>query len=115
MREWVDQHYPGTKTAVSEYDFYHHGEPVGAVTYAEVLGLFGREGLEMATAWSPPDPNEHAFAAFKLFRNYDGNGGQFEDVSVRATVTGTSATISQALMAWSCSASTVTPNRLASM
>lgn len=24
MREWVSQHYPGTKTLVSEYDFYSH-------------------------------------------------------------------------------------------
>jgi hypothetical protein len=51
MRDWVSQHYPGTKIAISEYDFYHHDEAVGAVTYAEVLGIFGREGLHMATAW----------------------------------------------------------------
>src|SRR5205085_1248564 len=59
-----------------------------AWSYAEVLGLFGREGIDMATAWSPPDPDEPAFAAFKLFRSFDGNGGQFEGVSVRASVTG---------------------------
>lgn len=88
MREWVDMHYPGTKTAISEWDFYSHDQAIGAVTYAEVLGLFAREGLDMATAWSPPDPAEPAFAAFKLYRNYDGKGGQFEAVSVRATVTG---------------------------
>ena len=88
MREWVDAHYPGTKTAVSEYDFYHHAEPVGAVTYAEVLGIFGREGLDMATAWAPPDMAEPAFAAYKLFRNFDGKGGQFEGVGVRASVGG---------------------------
>jgi MYXO-CTERM domain-containing protein len=88
MRDWVEQRYPGTKIAVSEYDFYHHGEAVGAVTYAEVLGIFGQEGLDMATAWSPPDPSEAAFAAYKLYRNYDGQGGMFESTSVRATVTG---------------------------
>lgn len=86
MRDWVNQHYPGTKTLVSEYDFYHHNEAVGAITYAEVLGIFGREGLDAATAWSPPAANEAAFGAFKLYRNYDGQGGAFESVSVRATV-----------------------------
>lgn len=88
MRDWVDQHYPGTKLAVSEYDFYQHDQSVGAVTYAEVLGIFAREGVHVATAWSPPDPDQPAFAAFKLFRNFDGAGAGFEAVSVRAAVSG---------------------------
>lgn len=86
MRDWVSQNYPGTKLAISEYDFYSHGEPVGAVTYAEVLGVFAREGVHVATAWSPPDPGEAAFAAYRLYRNYDGQGAGFEGVSVKATV-----------------------------
>jgi MYXO-CTERM domain-containing protein len=88
MRDWVAQHYPGTKILVSEYDFYHHNEAIGAVTYAEVLGLFGREGLDAATAWSPPGASEAAFGAFKLYRNFDGQGGHFEDNNARATVSG---------------------------
>ena len=71
---------------VTEYDFYHHNETVGALTYAEVLGLFGREGLDAATAWSPPAATDAAFGAFKLYRNYDGQGNGFESISVRATV-----------------------------
>lgn len=85
MRDWVAQHYPGTRLLISEYDFGHHDEAVGAVTYAEVLGIFGREGLDAATAWSPPGETEAAFGAYKLFRNYDGRGGQFERQSARAT------------------------------
>jgi Glycoside hydrolase family 44 len=88
MHDWADQHYPGTKLSVSEYDFGDHGSPTGAVTYAEVLGIFAREGLDVATAWSPPDTNEAAFAAYALYRNFDGKGGHFEDVSVKATVSG---------------------------
>ena len=53
-----------------------------------MLGIFGREGLDAATAWSPPAATEAAFGAFKLYRNYDGQGSGFESVSVRATVTG---------------------------
>ncbi len=88
MREWVSRHYPGTKTALGEYDFHHHDEPVGAVTYAEVLGLFGREGLDLATAWAPPAADEAAFSAYRLYRDFDGKGGRFEATSVRAAVTG---------------------------
>ena len=89
MHAWVDQHYPGTKLAISEYDFYHHDEPLGAVTYAEVLGIFGREGLDAATAWSPPAATEAAFGAFLLYLNYDGAGAKFERTSVHTAVTGT--------------------------
>ena len=88
MHDWVNQHYPGTRLLVSEYDFYQHDGNLGAVTYAEVLGVFGREGLDAATAWSPPDATQGGFAAFALYTNYDGKGGHFEANNARATVTG---------------------------
>ena len=88
MRDWVSGHYPGTKLSNSEYDFGSHDEAIGAVTYAEVLGIFGREGLDMATAWGSPDATLRAFSAYELFRNYDGNGGTFGSTSVSAKVGG---------------------------
>ena len=88
MHAWVDQHYPGTKLGISEYDWGNHNASAGAIAYAEVLGTFGREGLDYATAWGPPKETETAFGAYKLFRNYDGAGGAFQSVSVRAIVTG---------------------------
>ena len=88
MRDWVAQHYPGTKILISEYDFYHHDDATGVVTYAEVLGVFGREGVDAATAWSPPAATEKAFGAFVLYRNFDGQGGHFGDTNARATVSG---------------------------
>jgi MYXO-CTERM domain-containing protein len=88
MHDWVNAHYPGTKISLSEFDFGHHNEAVGAVTYAEILGIFAREGLDMATAWSPPDVGEAAFGAYVLYRNFDGSGGHFEDSYARTTVTG---------------------------
>jgi hypothetical protein len=88
MRSWVSQHYPGTKIGVSEYDWGNHNTALGAITYAEVLGTFGREQLTYATAWNPPLETETAFAAFKLFTNYDGSGAHFQATNARATVTG---------------------------
>ena len=89
MHDWVDQHYPGTQLALSEFDFGDHDGADGALAYAEALGIFGREGLDLATAWSAPAPDEAAFSAYRLYRNFDGNGGRFESVSVKATVSGT--------------------------
>lgn len=87
MRDWVAQNYPGTRTSLSEYAWFSDlNGPMGPVVYAELLGLFGRERLDAATAWDGPRSADTAFAAFQLFRNYDGAGGAFGDTGVRATV-----------------------------
>jgi MYXO-CTERM domain-containing protein len=88
MHDWVDQHYPGTQLAVSEFDFGDHATDSGAIAYAELLGIYGREGLDLAAAWNAPGVNEAAFSAYRLYRNFDGSGGQFESVSVKTTVNG---------------------------
>lgn len=84
MREWVDQHYPGTRLAITEYNFGALNAPVGAITQAEVLGIFGREGLDLATLWDPPAEDSIGEDAFKLYRDYDGAGASFGDTSVQA-------------------------------
>ena len=88
MRDWVAQNYPGTRISLSEYAWFSDlNGPMGPVVYAELLGIFGRERLDAATAWGGPGASDTAFAAFTLFRNYDGAGGSFGDTGVRATVT----------------------------
>src|SRR5262249_31150456 len=57
----------------------------GAVTQADVLGIFGREGLDLATMWDPPSANQPAAYAFRMYRNYDGQGHMFGDTRVQAT------------------------------
>jgi hypothetical protein len=88
MRSWVAQHYPGTMIGISEYEWSGYDTGLAVVTYAEILGIFGREGLDYATAWAAPAPTDNAFEAFRLYRNYDGNGSQFQSVGVQTTVTG---------------------------
>jgi uncharacterized protein (TIGR03437 family) len=87
MLGWVSANYPGTKTAISEYNWGALEDITGAVAQADILGIFGRYGLDMATMW--PDGNfavgvPGAFA-FQIFLNYDGNGNQFGQTSVFAT------------------------------
>jgi hypothetical protein len=84
MREWVNANYPGTKLAMTEYNWGALDHINGALTQADVLGIFGREGLDLATLWNPPSVNQPGAFAFRMYRNYDGAGGQFGDVSVRA-------------------------------
>jgi len=84
MREWVEKYYPGTKLAITEYNWGALNHMNGALAQADVLGIFGREGLDLATLWDPPKANEPGAFAFRLYRNYDGNGSTFGDQSLMA-------------------------------
>jgi len=85
LRAWIDQWYPGTKLAITEYNWGGEQDASGAVALAEVLGILGREGVDLATYWTFPPVDSPAGAAFRLYRNYDGAGGTFGDVSLPAT------------------------------
>jgi Glycoside hydrolase family 44 len=85
MRDWVAKNYPGTKLAISEYNWGALDSMNGALAQADVLGIFGREGLDLATLWEPPSPTDPGAFAFRMYRNYDGQGAAFGDTSVRAS------------------------------
>jgi hypothetical protein len=87
MREWVDTNYPGTKLAITEYNWGALDHLNGALAQADLLGIFGREGLDLATLWAPPAASEPGAFAFRMVRNYDGAGKGFGEVSVEATST----------------------------
>ena len=84
MKEWIATHYPGTKLAISGYSWGVIDDPSGALAQADVLGIFGREGVDLATLEDAPAPNGLGEDAFKLYRNYDGVGSKFADTSIRA-------------------------------
>jgi hypothetical protein len=87
MHRWVSQHYPGTKTAITEYNWGALDHINGTLAQADVLGIFGREGLDLATLWDPPSATQPGAFAFRVYLNYDGAGRAFGDVSVRALST----------------------------
>ena len=84
MKRWVDADYPGTKTAITEYNWGAPEHISGAVAEADILGIFGREGLDLGALWGPPDLNQPLMFAFKIFRNYDDHGAGFGDMSLQA-------------------------------
>lgn len=85
MKSWINQYYPGTKTAITEYNWGALDDINGALAQADVLGVFGREGLDLATMWGEPKPTDPGAYAFRMYRNYDGAGSRFGDVSVSAS------------------------------
>ena len=86
IRNWVATYYPGLQTAITEYNWGAESHINGATTQADIYGIFGREGLDMATRWTTPDPSTPTYKAMKLWRNYDGNRSTFGDTSVSASV-----------------------------
>jgi mannan endo-1,4-beta-mannosidase len=66
---------PGCETAIS-----------GGVAEADLLGIFGREGVFAAMAWPLKGAaGNYLMAAYDLYRNYDGKGSVVGDTAVRAT------------------------------
>jgi len=85
MRGWVTNYYPGTKTGITEYNWGAEGHINGATAQADIYGIFGREGLDLATRWTTPTNTSPTFKAMKMYRNYDGNNSTFGDISISAS------------------------------
>src|SRR5579862_2769865 len=86
MKSWVATNYPDTKIGVTEYNWGAETDINGADAQADLLGIFGREGLDLATRWTTPANTSPTYNAMKLYRNYDGNKSTFGDTSVLTTV-----------------------------
>jgi len=87
LQSWVASSYPGTKTAIDEYNFGGLESLNGALTQADVLGIFGAYGLDLATlwpttTWADQGPGNLAFA---VYRNYDGAKSTFGDMALAST------------------------------
>ena len=86
LRNWVNTYYyAGTPVGITEYNWGAESHINGATAQADILGIFGREGLDLAARWTTPDAATPTYKAIKLYRNYDGNKSSFGDVSVSAT------------------------------
>ncbi|MDB4989429.1 MAG: hypothetical protein JWN04_4607, partial [Myxococcaceae bacterium] len=86
----VDARYPGTKLAFTEWNFGGGKHISGAVAVADVLGIFGRYGVGLATYWPMTSEEPFAVAAYYAFRNYDGQGSAFGDTQIAASTSNTS-------------------------
>src|SRR5271168_1688042 len=88
FQNWIQMYYPGTKLSISEYSFASGTDPlVDMLTETDVLGIYGRQGLDFANMWSPPQPTDPLAYSFRIYRNFDGAGGQFGDTSVTSSST----------------------------
>lgn len=80
MRQSVDKYYPGTKLAITEYNFGGSNDICGSIAEADALGIFAKYGVYAANLFV--DDADYQCAAINLYRNYDGNDGSFGDTLV---------------------------------
>ncbi|MEN1678830.1 MAG: glycoside hydrolase family 44 protein [Planctomycetota bacterium] len=86
VRDDIAELKPGTLISVSEYNYGGGSHISGAIAQADVLGIFGREGVWNASWW-PIENETSAFyveAGFEAFTDFDGAGGRFGDLSLPA-------------------------------
>jgi hypothetical protein len=90
---WINASYPGTGICVSEYNISNdHADTTAAAQEADLLGTFGVMGVRLAAYWttlvykdaSNALVHNYSYNAFAMFRDYDGAGAKFGDVSVGA-------------------------------
>ncbi len=87
--ERIDERYPGTKLAITEYNYGAGDHLSGGLAQVDVLGVLGREGVYLANYWGDGAGNDelppYIRAAFQLYRNHDGQRGSFGDLAVAAS------------------------------
>ena len=85
MKSWISSYYPGTQTALTEYNWGGEYHINGATTQADIFGIFVREGLDVGVRWAQAAAAAHVYKSQKLFRNYDGVNSTFGDTSISCT------------------------------
>ena len=86
LRNWANTYYySGTPIAITEYNWGAEAYINGATAQADILGIFGREGLDLGARWTTPDASTPTYKAIKMYRNYDGSKSTFGDTSISAT------------------------------
>ncbi|HEX2673723.1 MAG TPA: glycoside hydrolase family 44 protein [Polyangiaceae bacterium] len=82
LKQWVADSYPGRLVSIGEWNFGADGDISGGLATAEALGRFGQQGLDSAFFYTGPKVGTPVYWAFRAYRNFDGKGGRFLDVSL---------------------------------
>jgi hypothetical protein len=85
LKQTIAANDPQMKLAFTEYNYGGGQHISGAVAQADVLGIFGRDGVFAANLWKLQSNSAFLDAAFDVFRNYDGRGAAFGDSSLLTT------------------------------
>jgi Glycoside hydrolase family 44 len=91
LRRWISENHPDGEMGIAfgEWGFGAEDDMSGGLAAAAALGVFAREGVVAAFSAVVPPTESPSFWAFRAYRNFDGRGGRFEELSSAAQVRGT--------------------------
>ncbi|MBN1396778.1 MAG: T9SS type A sorting domain-containing protein [Bacteroidetes bacterium] len=84
IQESIDKYYPETKISITEFTYGGEDDITGGIATSDVLGIFGKYGVYMASFWPVNDNTAYVQSAYRIFRNYDGQKSTFGDISTAA-------------------------------
>lgn len=85
IQKSIDQYYPDTKIAITEYNFGGGTNISGGVAQADALGSYAKYGVFCANLWAQTDILPmYQYSAINLYTNYNGNGAGFGNTLVKA-------------------------------
>jgi hypothetical protein len=87
LHRWIDENYPGRGIEIGEWNFGAESHMSGGLAVAEALGRFGQNDVTAAFYWTYPPPDSPVTYAFRAYRNFDGKGGHFQDLSLPTSST----------------------------
>ncbi len=84
VQDTIAARYPGTGLALTEWNYGGGNHVSGALATADALGIFGREGVSVATLWLLHGDEPYTRAGLRAFTSHDGAGAAFAETSVSA-------------------------------
>jgi hypothetical protein len=78
---------PSMKLSFTEWNYGGGSDISGSIATADTLGIFGANGVYMASLFPTWHDESFTYAGFDVFRNYDGNGAAFGDTTISASTT----------------------------
>jgi len=84
LQSKIADNYAGTKLSITEYNYGGGSHISGGIAQADVLGIFGRDGVFAANQWPLAANETYVAGAFQMYRNFDGQGGTFGDTTILA-------------------------------
>jgi len=81
----IDKYYPGTKLAFNEIVYGGPNHISGTIAMADVLGIFAKYGVYLASLWPLTSNCDNYTAAYKMYRNYNDKYSTFGDLYAEST------------------------------
>jgi hypothetical protein len=82
----INAEFPAMKgLSITEYEGGGWNHIAGTIAEADMLGIFGEQGIFAAAFWPPSGSYDYALAGFRAFRGFDGGSANFGDISVQTT------------------------------